>query len=462
MQHQKHLSLPVLQACFPRNGKYKNGPWKSQGQIMEFVAEHPGTVIIESPTGSGKTAVEYAIIAASRKSEKGPAFLVTPNKTILEQIMQEGFPDLKVALGRNEHKCLYYKEDVGADEVPCSMLRDCPHRIDQSTGKTSEPGVSPCPYLLQKYEARQGSMIACTMAFYLFSQLFSRAFDDPACLVIDEAHRIADVVRSSLSYEISDWHLKQSIELLEKIGAGEAKILKKFLTALKRIAKAKKRAAYEETLLDDDEIRRLISILEGIDPDALIEKVERAVRKREIDPVNDRVVLKKLEMLVRDLRRYIHSFEYSLEAEGRKPLNYTCAFYKGEKGENGKVQYKLVIKCYYVAPLIRKILARSTAAFSATIGKPDVFGYETGIRGAYLSLDSAFPVDHTRIYMPSNTPNLAMKARGKRDMTKTLRQIARACKRFAQKGHRSLVVTISNAEREKFLMLAKEEGVDAV
>ena len=63
----------------------------------------------------------------------------------------------------------------------------------QSTGKTCEPNAVPCPYLKQKYEARQGGMVLCTMSFYLFFQLFSRDGKKPAALVIDEAHRIAEV-----------------------------------------------------------------------------------------------------------------------------------------------------------------------------------------------------------------------------------------------------------------------------
>lgn len=458
MEHPQHLGLPVLQAHFPRGGKYRHGPWKSQEEILGFIAKN-GASIIESPTGTGKTAVEYAILRAAQEREGGPLFLVTPNKTLVEQIHQE-FPGLKVALGRNEHECLYYEESFRADEVPCSMLKNCPHRVDQTTGKTHEEGVEPCPYLQQKYEAKQGGIVLCTMSFYLFTQLFTQEFDTPDALVIDEAHRIAGVVRQSLSYEITDYHLEQSIKLLERIEAEEVATLKKFLRTMKGICKRK---PFEEaTLLKDQEIRRLIEVLLDIDVNLLLQKIEEAVRNGTIDPVADRTALKRLEVLVRDLRRYLHSFEYSLETDERKALNYTCAYYKLEKGEHERVQYKLVIKCYYVAPLIRKILSPFTVSLSATIGNPEIFGYETGIRAPFLSLPSGFPVDHTRIYLPTDTPNLAVKARRKRDVTKALRMVARACKRFADQGHRTLVVTISNLERDKFQMLAQEEGVEVI
>lgn len=460
-KHPQHLSLPVLQAYFPTSGKYHNGPWKGQSDIMEFVAAKDGRAIVESPTGTGKTAVEYAILKAAESLGISPCFLITLNKTILEQIVKE-FPDLKVALGRNDHPCLYYPgKGYTADQVPCSMLKKCPHRVDQATGKTHEEDAEPCPYLQQKFEAKQGGVVACTIAFYLFTHLFSREFAVEGALVIDEAHRTADVVRNCLSYDITDHHLSCSIELLEKIGANEeAGSLKKFLKSMKRIAKTK--AEKEGVLLDPQEIDRLILILDAIDVARLQQKITDAVAQGAIDPNQDTETLKHLEVLTRDLRRYVRSLEFSQETEGRKPLNYTCAYYKQEKGEKQKVQHKLTVKCYYVAPLIRKILPPLRVSFSATIGNPDVFGHETGIRDEFLSLDSTFPIDHTRIYLPTDTPNLAVNERGKRDLTQVLRKVAKACKRFGDNGMRSLVVTISNAEREKFLMLAEEEGVAAI
>jgi Rad3-related DNA helicase len=115
-----------------------------------------------------------------------------------------------------------------------------------------------------------------------------------------------------------------------------------------------------------------------------------------------------------------------------------------------------------VAGLIRKILSPFTVAFSATIGNNEIFGLETGIEAPFKSIDSQFPIDNTRIYLPSDTPNLAMNERSRRDLTQTLRKIARACARFKKSGHRCLVVTVSNAERDKFMMMALEEGFQAI
>lgn len=454
----------------------------NQKQMLDILTQRlsagkRGVFIFEAPTGSGKTAVEYTIAKAIEETQGGPVFIITPTKTLVEQIAQL-HPDVKVAYGRHEHPCLYYEpkdvltpeyvqslysnpENLKADEIPCLTLRDCPHRVNQETGETHEKGACPCPYYRQKYEAKQGGVVVSTTAFYLFTQLFSKEFPRPNVLVIDEAHQIARVVRSSLSYEITDYHLSRSIELLEKIEAHDiAKQLNAFYRKMIHIIKRK--PSRQNTMLDDDELEELIGVLKGINTTALQAHIQQAIKQGKIDTKEHRETLKKIEELTHDIWRYLLSFELSLETEERNPLSYTYAYYKEEKEGQERAQYRLFIKAYYVAPLIRKILSPFTVAFSATIGDADIFGYESGIRGQYESFDSDFPVENTRIFLPSDTPNLAMRERKKGQPTRILREIAKTCKRFSKKGLRSLVVVVSNAELDKFKMLSEEESLDCL
>src|SRR5688572_3509323 len=82
---------------FPRTGKFRNGPWKSQELSMAFIDER-GSTIIEAGTGTGKTAVEYAVAKAAEAAGRTRIFIVSVNKTIVEQIHSE-FPELKVMYG---------------------------------------------------------------------------------------------------------------------------------------------------------------------------------------------------------------------------------------------------------------------------------------------------------------------------------------------------------------------------
>lgn len=64
--------------------------------------------------------------------------------------------------------------------------------------------------------------------------------------------------------------------------------------------------------------------------------------------------------------------------------------------------------------------------------------------------------------MPTDTPNLLTRERSQHEPAKVLRRIARACKGYADRDIRSLVVVVSNSERDRFLRLAAEEGVEAI
>lgn len=449
-----------LAGSFPydRHPQMRDG----QRQGLDHLEVSAWPVIHQSPVGTGKTALGYTVLKTQEKKGAKHLLYSTPNKTQVEQV-KAMHPDVKVALGRNEHPCLYpgYDDNPRADQIPCSMLRDCPHRVNLETGETHEPGATPCPYLQQKYEALQGGIVVCTHAFLVFNVLFSKAFE-PEAVVIDEAHRLAQSFRSVLSTEITDWKLVQAMEAIEETSPRQCENLAKFLASLKRMVK--RYALDQEKLLEEEQIDRLYGTLTAISADRLEADAQRAIAKGKLQAVADRDVLKQVEDIARSIRRFQHALKFAISGHSAKgyPLAYVIAFGKTEMGPHDKVQYRLTVKDYYVVPLIQKALPEATYAFSATIVDPEIFAHETGIKGSYLSIPSSFPVEHTRIYMPTDTPNLAVKAASRRDKTKSLRRIARTAKRFADNGHRSLVILVSNEERLKFIDLAKEEGLQTI
>lgn len=456
-KHRQHLGRVHYAAAFPSDIHPDRRP--NQDIALELLEKHDGRLTLEAPTGTGKTAVGIAFLRALEKKRQRPLFYIVPNKTQVQQVAD--MYGITPAFGRNEHLCLYYPdEELRADEIPCALLKDCPHRVDQQTGETFEPGATPCPYYQQKYVAKQSPIVVCTVAFYLFTQRFSREWDEPGGLVIDEAHSIADIIRGCLSYEITDYHLYRAIEILAGVDGDVAGQLKKFAARMIRIIKRK--PAYKGTLLEDDEIVDLMERLEEIDADGLEVKIGRAIKSGKIDPRKDRETLKQIEVITRDLRRYLRSLRFSLAGKGHGALNYTYAYFEEEIPEGKRAQYRLVVKSYYVAPLIRNLLSPRTLAMSATIGPQEVFEYVTGIEAPAFALESDFPSDNTRLFMPTNTPNLAFKARKHGDLAKSLRMIAKACAEFKCSKIRCLVVVISNEERQKFLKAAEKEGLNVL
>ncbi|HSX14626.1 MAG TPA: helicase C-terminal domain-containing protein [Candidatus Saccharimonadales bacterium] len=456
------LSQENLMTCFPRQYRRPNN---SQLSAFAAIAEH-GSETLEAPTGTGKTAVGWSYLEALERAGATSLVAIAPNKTHVNQ-WKELHPDMTVAYGRSEYDCLYYDEEdepFKADEIPCLTLTNCPHRVDVETGQTVEEGAMPCPYYQAKFEARRSRKLVCTMSFYLFNNVFRGDFEPPDGLVIDEADQIAKVVRGALSYEITDFQLRRSVMLLESIGADdEAKSVKQFLRNMVAILKRKPQG--QPTLLTDGEIVRLLDAIGQIDAEAVRKRIARAIKTGEIDPYEDREVLTRLERLTQNLGRYLRSLGYALPTGEYHALNLvTYAYSDNEVTDENRVNYKLIIKSYHVAGLVRKLLSPNTLAMSATIGDNTVFGYETGIQLPFVSLPGTFPAENALVLLPTDTPNLAQKERSRNQPTRVLRHIARACGDFAKKDIRSLVIVVSNRERDKFLWLCQEaeEDVDVV
>lgn len=452
------LKHQVLLEAFP--GKYSR-PKVNQVEALRIIAQEDGRAIFELPTGSGKTAIGYTFLSVESAQSAQPVFYIVPTKTLVDQVKQL-HSDVKVMYGRREHPCLFYKGDKGCSgpEVTCSSLLPCPHQLNQETGETEEPGLEPCPYDQGKLEAQQGGIVACSMALYLFNTLFAKTFEVPAALVVDEVHKLAATVRQCLSYQISDWHLKRAIDILRPLEPEQAKHLKGFLRTMLRLIK--KRPAHKREILEPEEVEKLMEAISQVDHRTISRAIKSAIRSGAINVASDAELLDQLDGLIHDVARYYRSFEFSLPSGDRQPLNYTYAYYRKEMFAGERVQYVLVIKSYYVAPLIGKILAPKTVAYSATIGDPQVLEFEAGMTGSFYSLPSDFPAGNTRIYMPSDTPNLSRKGMGKQDKTKALRRIAKACRKLNRNKLRCLVVVVSNDEKDKFLSLCREEDVKTI
>lgn len=440
---------------------------RNQREAFLAIESTKGSITLELPTGSGKMDIGATVLKALAEKAVGPLFYVTPNKAQVQQVEKAFAHDdaFRVVYGRGEHECLFYPERWKANEVPCAYLTSCAHRVDQESGETHTPGAERCPYYQQKYEAKQGKIVISTTAFYIFTALYTKEWGDVAALVIDEAHRLAQTVQSCLTFDITDWHLRRAITLLQNVDASTTSLLDGFLSTMIRIIKHK--PANKKRLLDEGEIGELMDQLVKIDAEALRAKIGEAVRCGLIDPLKDRIALKQLEVIARDVPRYLNAFGYSLPAGDRHPLNFTCAFYEEQLEEGKRVQYRLTIEAGYVAPIIRRILAPYTIVYSARIDDAEVFGYETGIKFPYFRFPSEFPVDNRRIFLPTDTPHLVFSRNGKkrdrREPTRVLRSIARdGCKVLAEAGERSLVIVVSNAELAKFLRVGKDEGLRIV
>ncbi|MDP3661675.1 MAG: DEAD/DEAH box helicase family protein, partial [bacterium] len=409
MQHH-WLNWDELKSQFPKGEIYKDGMRAEQEAAFRFIAKH-GSSVHELWTGVGKTEIA-ATLAKTAAKHFQKCVVTVPTKTIADQY-RERFPDVfTLAFGRNDFPCFLYERDktnltrdsktkFKADEIPYTVCKSCPHYVDQETGKVAEEGALACPYYLQSHQAKVSRKpVLTTFAFYLFKRLFSKDFPEPDLLVIDEGHRVPELVRSALSYDITDWHLEQAISILEKVEEHEtAAALEHFRKRMIEIVRKKHRV-----LLDAEEIGALIKILETIDAHALARSVAKAIKSDAVEAEDNLEIFKKVEGVALNLRRYIRSLEFSLPLANRGALAYTYAYHETEKTKHQKTTDKLVVCSHYVAALVEKcLLGKTTIALSATIGDSAIFGQESGINFPFLSLPPSFPPENTAVYMPTDT-----------------------------------------------------------
>ncbi len=459
MKHQKNQSEKALSAFLANFRRVHKESRPNQHVVMQKMPEN-NAVLLQAPTGTGKTALGYTFLKTHCESGEN-GFYVCPNKTLVDQVVKL-YPEVMAMYGRNEYDCLYYSDPYKADEIPCSLLRDCGSRVDLETGETFEKGAKPCPYLQAKYQSRKKQLVACTTPYYFFEALGREEL--PNAIVIDEVHKWADSIRGMLQYNITDARLEEFWALLTAIDCiSEAKNIRDFADSM--IATIRQYEAGRRTsLITDDDLRTMLKIILKIKRSKIDEKVKKAILEKKINPKTDREILNDLDEFTGSLYNYVRSLEFALETKERKPLTYVFGYWDKKLEEGKKAQYVLTIRSYAIAGLTKaKLLPEKRLAMSATIGDdPQILMNETGITGEFIDLVSDFPIENTRICIPDDAVDLSMKGMRRNDKNRTLRQILQGVLVGKRAGIRSLVIVVSEDERKKILDFASEIGVEAI
>ncbi|MGC8644941.1 MAG: ATP-dependent DNA helicase [Thermoplasmata archaeon] len=213
---------------------YEPYPWQSY--IMdEIIKSEKQSMLIESPTGSGKTAAVLFSVA-KRFPDRKIVFLTRTNSQV-ENVLREartmGLERVMTFFGRGE-MCLFKKEApdmaVGTPEEQSSYCRvlvernrrglgGCPYRTEgpdgwrksvmSQTDFLSLGDERTCPYFAQKNLAASASVIATSYSFFLNPFVRSRFLEwmdssmEEIVIIADEAHNIPDLTRNILSMKMS-------------------------------------------------------------------------------------------------------------------------------------------------------------------------------------------------------------------------------------------------------------------
>lgn len=181
----EEAKAPLPPADYQAIGKYFPLPAFRPGQeeivaiIEKFLAGDRRFLILECPTGTGKSPLALMVGRAAKSS-----YLVTANKLLQEQYLRD-FDDFLADLrGRSNYRCLTHP-GYNCDDSPCGNKP----RDRQECNR-----LAACEYHRELRIAKEAPITSFNVAAYLNYKNFVHGFQDRNALIIDEAHNLPTLV----------------------------------------------------------------------------------------------------------------------------------------------------------------------------------------------------------------------------------------------------------------------------
>lgn len=171
---------------------YRNGQREALDAARDAFDEGKRFVIVEAPTGSGKSAIAVALAR-----EAGSSYVLTAQKVLQEQYTRD-FPELALMKGRSNYPCLVAPTHAAA--APCIAGRRFPACDD-------------CPYFVAKDVAMAASSATLNYAYYLAELNYAGGFRRRELLVLDEAHNAEGALMGFVQVTLGEgWLARAGIE----------------------------------------------------------------------------------------------------------------------------------------------------------------------------------------------------------------------------------------------------------
>lgn len=378
---------------------------EGQKEVIEYAVEKLNSgkkfIILECPTGSGKSAIGMTLCGMVNDS-----YYLTITKILQDQLSRD-FDDIVLLKGRNAYPCTFYDlhgnmlvdrkvytvaqlnkkkdEKPSCNEGFCKVIKasasaalsmgkgQCtkcflaghlqPHskhllpRGDQSSIGNNR--YSSCPYFEQVYQAINSKKVSMNFTSFIYQTSLTKRFDKPRDLIIiDEAHNIEQQVLDYVSITINDDMLKDHGYYIPEFK--NAKDYQAWFTDIK---------------IDDilAEIKRLAEI--GNDQD-------------KVDDI-DRLILK------------LGVFRMHIGKEGSEWV----VDYKTETGRDNKSMRSVSLKPVFATGLVDDIIfkfGKRIVLLSATILDVDVMCKSLGVRReevAAYRMKNRFPKENRPIFI---------------------------------------------------------------
>jgi Rad3-related DNA helicase len=233
------FDLDKIDQCFPKKS-YR----PQQRECIEYIVNQfnsdKKTVVLECPTGSGKSAIAMTIANMVSSS-----YYLTSSKQLQDQLLDD-YDDIVVLKGRNAYPCTYWsrrysilrdRKMMTSNELATIISQNptCDNgyckrglRGDEHTGKASckqcftsngqLPGEltelplgmthSACPYFEKLFDAVKARKVVMNFNNFV-AQTSIQRFGVRDLLIIDEAHNQESILMDLVSATLSDYRLKK-------------------------------------------------------------------------------------------------------------------------------------------------------------------------------------------------------------------------------------------------------------
>ena len=205
--------------CFPDRFPPRPQQVKVINDIEKAIAKGKKYILVQAPTGVGKSAISYAVL---KWSDNG--YVCTGTKTLQEQYLAE-YPQLLTVKGRSNFECLEREGNKSCEEGNCQVLKtQCdrkptlkttpyPAYFSNRDGLTKYWNGLPgrpirCPYWVQKANALNNFAVAPNYDYILTESNFIGEFQQRKVLISDEGHniepKIIEFIKVPISVEVLD------------------------------------------------------------------------------------------------------------------------------------------------------------------------------------------------------------------------------------------------------------------
>ena len=198
--------MPALDHFPVVPGKFEK-PYKSQeGTItaVEKAFKDYRYVILESPVGSGKSAIALTLARAM-----GDAHVLIPRKSLQDQYFSDFEEFVTLMKGRSSYPCGFYKEIEEVDEIFDKILTgsiqppqwgettcaEGPCKDNERKHEECLERIGTCPYMMALGVAQDHKLVIHNFWSFIYQGYFAGRFNLRKLLVVDEAHMMEGILR---------------------------------------------------------------------------------------------------------------------------------------------------------------------------------------------------------------------------------------------------------------------------